>query len=122
MQAAVSRDDKLAKLIVKGAVDVSTLNPVERIQFTFWFAEAFGAFEFIYHQALVGRIPVEVSERWTATIAFWLSHPGVKTWWETQPTPFSRDFTAFVDETIANNPTDVEKSARWADFIQGQSA
>jgi hypothetical protein len=55
--------------------------------------EAFGAFEFMFHQAQAGAIAGEVWERWSATTAWWLSFPGVRAWWAappSQPVPWPR--------------------------------
>ena len=103
-------------------MDPSILTAQERIQFT-WFAyEAFGAFEFMFHQAQSRAIPDEVWERWSVTTAWWLSFPGYQAWWAARPAPFSASFTAFVERCIRDNPTDPGAVQRWQEFVRGSKA
>jgi hypothetical protein len=119
MQATLSRDPELASLHARGVADASSLTPQERIRFTWWFAEAFGAFEFLFHQSKTGAIPDEIWDRWSETVAWWLSYPGVQSWWRANPAPFSRSFTRFVDELIREGQFDVASAARWQEFVSG---
>ena len=119
MQATLSRDPELASLHARGVADASSLTPQERIRFTWWFAEAFGAFEFLFHQSKTGAIPDEIWERWSETVAWWLSYPGVQAWWRAHPAPFSRSFTRFVDELVSEGQFDVASTARWQEFVRG---
>jgi hypothetical protein len=119
MQATLSRDPELASLHARGVADVSSLTPQERIRFTWWFAEAFGAFEFLFHQSRTGAIPEEIWERWSKTIAWWISYPGVQAWWRANPTPFSSSFSRFVDDLIRGRQFDAASAARWQEFVTG---
>jgi len=119
MQATLSRDSELASLHARGVADASSLTPQERIRFTWWFAEAFGAFEFLFHQSKTGAIPDEIWERWSETVAWWLSYPGVQAWWRAHPAPFFRSFTRFVDELVSEGQFDVASTARWQEFVRG---
>jgi hypothetical protein len=119
MQATLSRDPELASLHARGVADASSLTPQERIRFTWWFAEAFGAFEFLFHQSKTGAIPDEIWERWSQTVAWWLSYPGVQAWWRAHPAPFSHSFTRFVDELVSEGQFDVASTARWQEFVSG---
>ncbi len=116
-QSALSQDPELATLHARGVADIQSLSPQERIQFTWWFVEAFGAFEFIFHQARAGAIPEEIWARWSATIRWWLSHPGVRDWWHASPAPFSESFTSFVEAQLADATRDPETDARWQEFL-----
>lgn len=119
MQATLSRDPELAWLHARGVADVSSLTPQERIRFTWWFAEAFGAFEFLFHQSKAGAIPDEIWERWSEIVAWWISYPGVQAWWRANPAPFSRSFTRFVDELIRDGQFDIAAAERWQEFLSG---
>jgi len=119
MQAQMSRDGEITLRFSKGLVDPSALSAQERIQFT-WFAhEAFGAFEFMFHQAQSRAIPDEVWERWSAATAWWLSSPGIQDWWAARPAPFSASFSAFVERCLRDNPTDAAALERWQEFVRG---
>jgi hypothetical protein len=119
MQATLSRDPDLALLHARGVADASSLTPQERIRFTWWFAEAFGAFEFLFHQSKTDAIPAEIWERWSQTIAWWISYPGVQAWWQANPAPFSDSFSRFVDDLIRERKFDTAAAARWHEFLSG---
>ena len=119
MQATLSRDLDLASLHARGVADTSSLTPQERIRFTWWFAEAFGAFEFLFHQSRTDAIPDEIWERWSNTIAWWISYPGVQAWWQANPAPFSDSFSRFVDDLIRERKFDTATAARWQEFLSG---
>jgi hypothetical protein len=122
MQSQMSRDGQVTLLFSKGLVDPSSLSAQERIPFTWMAYEAFGAFEFMFHQAQSRAIPGEVWERWSATTAWWLSFPGVRAWWAARPAPFSTSFSAFVERCIRDNPTDPAAPRRWQEFVRGTGA
>ena len=119
MQATLSRDPDLASLHARGVADTSSLTPQERIRFTWWFAEAFGAFEFLFHQSKTSAIPDEIWQRWSKTIAWWISYPGVQAWWRANPAPFSDSFSRFVDDLIRERKFDAATAARWQEFLSG---
>lgn len=119
MQSILSQDGTLSRLYAKGVQDASALTAQERIQFTWSLYEAFGAFEFLFHAAEIKTVPEQVWTRWSAAVAWWLSYPGVQAWWAARPVPFTESFTAFVDATLRNNPTDPDTVQRWTDFIAG---
>jgi hypothetical protein len=117
MQALLSQDGDLSKVFSRGVVDVSTLTPQQRIQLTWCLYEAFGAFEFMFHASKTDAIPEEVWKRWSAATAWWLTFPGVLSWWNARPVPFTESFTAYIDALIRENPTDAEAMKRWQGFI-----
>lgn len=119
MQSLLFGNGNLARLQATGVVDTSALTREERLQLTWWLTEAFGAFEFMFHQAQSGALPDEVWERWSATAAWWISFPGVQAWWQARPTPFSRSFTAFVDGLIREGRFDSEAAERFGKFLAG---
>ena len=92
MQARLSSDAVFAELIARGAADPTRLSASERVQFTWTFYEMFGAFEFMLHQTTSKALPEEVWLRWSETLAWWLSLPGVRTWWSATSGPVQREF------------------------------
>jgi hypothetical protein len=119
IQSQLSRDGSLTVLFSKGVLDPSSLSAEQRIQFTWCAYEAFGAFEFMFHQSRSRAIPEEVWERWSATTAWWLSFPGIRAWWAAKPAPFSASFSAFVEDCIRDDPGDAAAARRWQDFLRG---
>lgn len=119
IQSRLSQDGDYARLFARGVMDASLLTSRERIQFTWALYENFGSFEFLYHAAQTRSIPEDVWTRWSAVVAWFLSFPGVIQWWQSKPAPFTSGFTAFVDATIRENPTDTEAMDRWNRFVAG---
>ena len=93
------------------------LSAQERVRFAWVFYEMFSGFEFIYDQAQSGALPEEVWQRWAETLRWWISFPGVLDWWEARPTPFSRNFTNFVDAQRSASVPDAAAQARWIRYL-----
>lgn len=122
MQSMLSQDSEISLIFSKAVLDTSKLTPQERVRFTWSLYEAFGAFEFMFHASRTDSIPNEVWTRWSSGLAWWLSFPGVRTWWHARPVPFTASFSAFVEALLVDNPTDLESSQRFREFIaQGKS-
>jgi hypothetical protein len=119
LQSRLSQEAEFTALFSRGVLDVAALSPRERIQFTWALYEAFGSFEFMFHQARDGALPAEVWERWSATVAWWLSFAGTRAWWAARPAPFSASFAAYVDALIAADQVDHDAARRWQAFIAG---
>ncbi len=117
MQSSLSQDDEFSLMFSTGAVDTKKLTPRERVRFTWSLYEAFGAFEFMFHASKTDAIPEEVWRRWSSAVAWWLTFPGVQTWWSSRPIPFTDSFTSFVESLLEDNPTDVDSSQRYQEFI-----
>lgn len=120
IQARLSGDPQLTSVFNRGARDPAALTTEERIQFSWTFYEMFGAFEFMFHQSRMGALPTEVWQRWSGTMSWWLSLPGVAAWWRARPAPFSASFSAFVEERLRAGAVDPDAARRWAEFLAGQ--
>jgi len=118
MQARLSADAVFSELIARGAADPAHLTAGERVQFTWTFYEMFGAFEFMFHQTTTNALPTEVWQRWSETLSWWLSLPGVKAWWISRPAPFSASFTSYVDGKLQQGLADADASRRWGAFLR----
>ncbi|MEZ4413137.1 MAG: hypothetical protein R2910_09155 [Gemmatimonadales bacterium] len=116
-QARLGTNASASSLVSRGVRDIANLTREERIQFTWIFYEIFGTFEFMFHEAHADRLPAEVWGRWAATLGWWISLPGVEAWWRAKPTPYSRDFSAFVEKCIAQPILDQAAVARWQTFL-----
>ena len=117
IQAAFSQDSEIGLLVAKGVTGSAKLSPKQRLQFTWAMYELFGAFEFMFLMSKSEAISDEVWTRWSAVVAWWLTFPGVQTWWKIRPTPFTDSFTSYVEELLAANPTDPETVSRYQDYV-----
>jgi len=122
IQSRLSQDGALSRIFAVGVRDTSELTPIERIRFTWALYESFDAFEFIFLTYHSKEMNAEVWRRWSRTIAWWLSYPGVQSWWESRPVQFTASFTAYVETILRDNPTDATATERWQVFVAGSAA
>ena len=119
LQSRLSVDPELNRLFAVGAEAPGKLSRSERLRFAWALYELFGAAEFMYHQARANALPPVVWARWEATLAWWLSHPGMRAWWASKPTPLAEDFEAFGSNLIRDYRPDPSVVRRWHAFIAG---
>ena len=103
MQAGFMQDPETASIFSKGAVDPESISSAERLRMTWGFYEAFGAFEFLFHASKTNSLPDDVWSRWSKGVEFWLSFPGVRSWWKARPIPFTDEFTNYVEDVLRDN-------------------
>ena len=116
-QSMLSQDGDLSRIFAVGVQDTSTLTPMEKIRFTWSLYEAFDSFEFMFYTYKNDQIPKEVWDRWSTTVAWWLSFPGVRTWWQHRPVQFTDSFSTFVESLLDDNPTTADTKRRWEQFM-----
>lgn len=117
MQSALSQDSEISSIFARGVQDIGKLTTLERIRLTWGLYEMFDAFEFMFYTYKNDEIPEEVWARWSRTIAFWLSFPGIAAWWDVRPVQFIQSFTEFVETLVRDNPTDKAAIERWQQFV-----
>ena len=121
-QSMLSTDIEVSTIFSKGLADFSNLTPQEKLRFNWTLYEAFGAFEFMFHAAKKESIDEEIWSRWSKAVAWYLTFPGAHTWWKARPLPFTDSFSLYVDSLLKDNPTDVEKTRRWLEFISRENS
>jgi len=117
IQSRLGTDAAASGIFSRGVRDPSVLEPDERIQFAWILYEIFGGFEFMYEEAERDALPPEVWQRWSATMAWWLSLPGVRAWWKSKPAPFTAGFSALVERQLAIPVHDAAAAERWQSFL-----
>ena len=121
VQSQLAGDPNLTSILVRGALDAGSLEREERAQFSWLFYEMFGAFEFMFHQAQKGVLAAEVWDRWSATMSWWLSMPGVESWWRAKPAPFSASFSSYTDSLVAASEVDAAQAKRFDEFMRAET-
>lgn len=121
LQSAISADAELNRIFTIGAESPGRLTRSERVRFSWALYELIGNAEFMYHQSRDSTLPAAVWDRWNATLGWWMSHPGMRAWWIAKPTPFSVDFSEFVDALIRDDRYDAAAVGRWRQFVAGDS-
>lgn len=117
MQSTMAQDEEYGLMFSKGVIDAQQLTPRERLRFTWRCYEVFGVFEFMFHASKTDALPKEVWERWSLSLAWWMSFPGVQAWWASKPTPFTDSFTSFVDSLLEDNPMEGKSNQAYEEFI-----
>jgi hypothetical protein len=120
LQSRVAAEPELNHVFMVGAEDPGRLTRAERTRFAWALYEMFGAAEFMYHQSLEKALPPAVWARWEASIRWWMSHPGMRAWWDAKPAPLTVDFEAYVSTMICSDPADAATLDRWHRFVAGE--
>lgn len=118
IQSRLGMDAGASGVFARGVRDPAALSPEERIQLAWILYEIFGGFEFMFEEARRGTLPPQVWERWDATMAWWISLPGVRDWWRNKPAPFTQRFSDLVEERLSRPVHDAAAAARWQDFLR----
>ncbi|MFP3947941.1 MAG: hypothetical protein ACLFWG_04355, partial [Longimicrobiales bacterium] len=58
-----------------------------------------------------------VWERWSTTMEWWLTFPGIRAWWDMKPTPFSASFSECVEGFLARTPTRKDGAGPWQSLL-----
>ncbi len=116
MQSNFASDAEVNDLFMRGLVDTSQLSLADRNRFAWIITELFGSMEFLMQQYDAGNVNQEIWERWTQTLNWWLSFPGIQAFWQGRPTPYTPAFSRYVDERIAAGP-DHFNEEQWQAFL-----
>ena len=116
MQERLAEDDDFSKIFNKSLADPEGLSVGERIRFTWSCTEMFGGFEYMQHQHMQGDMPELIWLRWHETIKFWLTFPGTRAWWYGKPSPFSTEFSLFVEDCIRDG-YQPERPGAWQNWM-----
>ena len=76
----------------------------------------------LVYEAQDGRLAAHVWKRWSDTLSWWMSLPGVQAWWHAKPTPFNERFSEFVDARFRTPSFDAMQAQRWRQFLDSQAA
>ena len=120
MQREMAVNAELCALYNKGLLDLSKLDIQEKIRFTWWCTEFFSAIEFLYQKQQQGMISEGIWWRWDQTFRWWLCFPGIITYWESKPTPFSPEFSDYVEHAIKRGHTPGNPGA-WDALLLGRN-
>jgi hypothetical protein len=120
LQSRLAADADLNRVIAVGADDPAELSRSDRLRLGWAMYELFGAAEFMYHMSKNRALPAEVWKRWDASLAWWLSHDGIRGWWEVKPAPMSSSFEAHVEEVLRRPLIDPGRERDWRRFVSGE--
>ncbi len=91
------------KFFMQSVSDPAKISIEDRSRFQWVMTEFLSSMEFLKQQHEAGNIEEQVWLRWASTLNFWLSFPGVRTYWACRATPYTDNFTDYIDQQIADN-------------------
>lgn len=94
--ALVAQNPDLSHILRVGMHDLSRLDEDERQRFHLIMYYLFSAGENFYYQNRQGQLDEEQWERWCGTLRYYFTQPGIRAWFETNPTPFAASFSEFL--------------------------
>jgi len=109
-------DPEASRFFTRAITDPAALNVEERNQFAWLMTEFLSAMEFLMQQHQAGNVDEETWLRWSSTIDWWLSFPGIREFWKGRPTPYTDAFTAFVEDRLVNGKGDFNER-HWRSFL-----
>jgi hypothetical protein len=121
VQSRLSTDAELNRIVAVGAEHPERLTRGERLRFSWAMYELFGAAEFMYMQFRENALPATVWTRWESSLLWWLSHPGMRSWWAAKPAPLAAEFEEFGNVLLRTRSMDEETVTRWRSFIAGEA-
>ena len=94
----------------------SELTMEERSRFGWIMTEFLGGFEFLMQQYQAGNVDEQTWLRWSATLDWWLTFPGIRTYWTARPTPYTEKFTSHVEDQLTNYKGDFNND-NWRNYL-----
>ena len=98
---SITQSSELARIVVEGTADRSSLSPEDRLRFDYTCLSYVHVVETMHYQASVGageKALVEAEER---SLLDLLSTPGVREWWLENPYAFGPEFRSYMEELVA---------------------
>jgi hypothetical protein len=115
-------DAEASNFFTRAINEPGELTMDERIQFGWLMTEFLGGFEFLMQQYHAGNVDEETWLRWSNTLDWWLTFPGVRAYWKGRPTPYRENFTNHVEDRLINGKGDFNKQ-NWKNYLlTGQPA
>lgn len=89
----------------------------ERSRFAWLMTEFLGGFEFLLQQYRARNVDEETWLRWSSTLDWWLTFPGVRAYWRGRPTPYTEDFTKHIEDRLINGKGNFNND-NWRDYLR----
>jgi hypothetical protein len=116
MQHTYAFDAEASKFYTRAITDPTGLTLDERNQFAWLMTEFLSAMEFLMQQYEEGNVDEQTWLRWSKTLDWWLTFPGIKAFWIGRPTPYTDSFTDFVEDRLINGKGDYNQD-NWSSYL-----
>ena len=105
---------ELNRLVIDGSINLAILDPYDRIRFIWQMSEIFAVYEFTFEQQNLNVLPDHVWQRYSQHLDMWLSLPGVREYWASNPGDFSPLFMHYVNNKLgAKVLSEAEAASFW---------
>jgi hypothetical protein len=115
-------DAEASKFFTRATSDPAGLTMDEKSQFAWLMTEFLSAMEFLMQQYEAGNVDEQTWFRWSSTLDWWLTFPGIRTYWMARPTPYTEIFTNHVADRLINGKGDFNTDNWRSYLLTGQSA
>jgi hypothetical protein len=95
-------DVEANKFFMRAISEPTNLTIEERSRFLWIMNEFLSSMEFLMHQYQIGNIEAQTWLRWSKTLDWWLTFPGVRASWIGRTTPYTDSFTSHMEDRLAN--------------------
>ena len=109
-------DAEASKFFNRAINEPARLTMDERSQFAWLMTEFLGGFEFLMQQYQAGNVDEETWLRWSSTLDWWLTFPGVRTFWKGRPTPYRESFTNHIEDRLIHGKGDFNND-NWKNYL-----
>ncbi len=122
MQHTYAFDAEASKFFTRAITDPAGLTLDERNQFAWLMTEFLSAMEFLMQQYEEGNVDEQTWLRWSKTLDWWLTFPGIRAFWIGRPTPYTESFTGFVEDRLVNGKGDYNQENWNSYLLSGQAS
>lgn len=109
-------DAEACKFFTRAINKPAELTMDERNQFAWLMTEFFGGFEFLVQQYQAGNVDEQTWLRWSTTLDWWLTFPGIRAFWIGRPTPYTEKFTDHIEDRLTNGK-DGFNNENWRNYL-----
>jgi hypothetical protein len=100
IQASISDNPEVARIVVQANKDFDVLNEEDRMRFVMLAARFFSNFENVFYQYSRGLIDEDLWRPWLEGMRFFVHQPGVQRYWETFKFGFAEPFRELIDKQL----------------------
>jgi hypothetical protein len=109
-------DAEASRFFSRAITDPARLTMDERNQFAWLMTEFLSAMEFLMQQFDEGNVDAQTWQRWSDTLDWWLTFPGIRVFWQARPTPYTEKFTRYVEDRLVNGKGDFNQD-NWRRYL-----
>lgn len=90
------------RFFMQGITEPTSFSTEERSRFQWVMTEFLSSMEFLMQQHNIGNVDEQIWLRWSKTLDYWLTFPGIRAAWVGRATPYTDVFTNYIDDRLAN--------------------